>query len=108
MWFREVLMRLRVGMMNDAVCASQWLSSRMHMGSLIIVANPRCEMSRPSPPLLCFIAPSSRIAQLKPRPARTSLTFPVPFFALARISLPVSAMGIASSWIGLGFSKPAV
>lgn len=33
--------------------------------------------------------------------------FPVPFFARARMSLPVSATGIVSSWIGDGFSKPA-
>lgn len=32
---------------------------------------------------------------------------PVPFFARARISRPVSATGIASSWIGEGFSNPA-
>jgi hypothetical protein len=33
--------------------------------------------------------------------------FPVPFLALARISLPANAMGIDSSWIGEGRSKPA-
>lgn len=33
--------------------------------------------------------------------------FPVPFFARASISLPVSATGIASSWMGDGFSNPA-
>lgn len=33
--------------------------------------------------------------------------FPVPFLARARISLPVRATGIASSWIGDGFSNPA-
>lgn len=33
---------------------------------------------------------------------------PVPFFALARMSLPDRAIGIACSWIGLGLSKPAV
>ena len=33
--------------------------------------------------------------------------FPVPFFARARISRPVRATGIASSWIGDGRSKPA-
>lgn len=32
---------------------------------------------------------------------------PVPFFARARISLPVRATGIVSSWMGDGFSKPA-
>ncbi|KAH3662543.1 hypothetical protein OGAPHI_005795 [Ogataea philodendri] len=32
---------------------------------------------------------------------------PVPFFALARMSLPMRATGIASSWMGDGFSKPA-
>ena len=31
---------------------------------------------------------------------------PVPFFARARMSRPVSAMGMDSSWMGLGFSKP--
>lgn len=33
--------------------------------------------------------------------------FPVPFFALARMSRPVSATGIVSSCIGDGLSKPA-
>lgn len=33
--------------------------------------------------------------------------FPVPFFARAKISRPVRATGIVSSWIGEGFSKPA-
>lgn len=32
---------------------------------------------------------------------------PVPFLALAKMSLPASAMGIDSSWIGDGFSNPA-
>lgn len=32
---------------------------------------------------------------------------PVPFFARASTSRPVSATGIASSWIGDGFSNPA-
>jgi hypothetical protein len=31
---------------------------------------------------------------------------PVPFLALARISLPVRAIGMLSSWMGDGFSKP--
>lgn len=31
---------------------------------------------------------------------------PVPFLARARISRPVSAMGMDSSWMGLGASKP--
>jgi hypothetical protein len=31
---------------------------------------------------------------------------PVPFLARARMSRPVSAMGIDSSWMGEGFSKP--
>lgn len=31
---------------------------------------------------------------------------PVPFLARARMSRPVRAMGIDSSWIGEGFSKP--
>ena len=33
--------------------------------------------------------------------------FPVPFLARAKISLPVRATGIVSSWIGDGFSNPA-
>ena len=33
--------------------------------------------------------------------------FPVPFFARARISRLDNAIGIASSWIGEGFSNPA-
>jgi uncharacterized membrane protein len=32
--------------------------------------------------------------------------FPVPFFALAITSFPVNAIGITSSWTGLGFSYP--
>mmetsp|Transcript_11721 Transcript_11721/g.32959 ORF Transcript_11721/g.32959 Transcript_11721/m.32959 type:complete len:270 (-) Transcript_11721:273-1082(-) len=32
--------------------------------------------------------------------------FPVPFFALARMSLPDSAIGMAFSWMGDGHSKP--
>lgn len=32
---------------------------------------------------------------------------PVPFLALAKMSRPASAMGMDSSWIGEGFSKPA-
>lgn len=32
---------------------------------------------------------------------------PVPFLARARISRPVRATGMASSWMGEGFSKPA-
>lgn len=32
---------------------------------------------------------------------------PVPFLALAKMSLPARAIGIDSSWIGEGFSKPA-
>lgn len=32
--------------------------------------------------------------------------FPVPFFARARMLFPLSAAGIASSWMGDGFSKP--
>ena len=31
---------------------------------------------------------------------------PVPFLARARMSRPVSAMGMDSSWMGLGASKP--
>jgi hypothetical protein len=31
---------------------------------------------------------------------------PVPFFARARTSRPVRAMGMDSSWMGEGFSKP--
>ena len=33
--------------------------------------------------------------------------FPVPFFALASMSRPVKATGIAASWMGEGFSNPA-
>lgn len=33
--------------------------------------------------------------------------FPVPFFARARMSRPARAMGMDSSWIGDGRSKPA-
>ena len=32
---------------------------------------------------------------------------PVPFFARARMSLPVRATGMVSSWMGEGFSNPA-
>lgn len=32
---------------------------------------------------------------------------PVPFFARARMSRPASAIGIDSSWMGEGRSKPA-
>jgi hypothetical protein len=31
---------------------------------------------------------------------------PVPFLARARMSRPVRAMGMDSSWMGDGFSKP--
>lgn len=31
---------------------------------------------------------------------------PVPFLALARTSLPLSAIGIEASWMGEGFSQP--
>jgi hypothetical protein len=31
---------------------------------------------------------------------------PVPFLARARMSRPVSAIGMLSSWMGLGASKP--
>ena len=36
------------------------------------------------------------------------LTLPVPFLARARISRPDKAIGMACSWIGEGFSNPAV
>lgn len=32
--------------------------------------------------------------------------FPVPFLALAKMSLPLSATGMEASWIGDGFSQP--
>jgi len=41
----------------------------------------------------------SRVGMMK------AAVLPVPFLARARISRPVSAIGIASSWIGEGFSN---